>query len=209
MAIELLSVSSESPFKQGEILSECNELSFEFAPIVVDQAESTEVAVQVIKHQYVLLLAPDCDLEQDFKARVAKLEGFESAFRNDGERSSFRDKGEKNELSNVIVSPLWSMEQFKKLADQRTHGQVRKSNNHPRWCHVGPVSWNEAGDKVSTSFILDCGYLFTWPMQLVHNSLLQSNSRKGYLPSPYREHYLQRFFGWQSRIGVDDIPAET
>ena len=182
MALTLNSIDPLQPFKQGEILIgddsvKFNELTFESGPLIESANESSDPAIgQKIHHRRILLVSPDCDLEQDFKARVAKLEGFEDVFRSQNERYSFRDKGKACELSNVLVCPLWSEDKFKFRVSSGVFSQVLKSNSHQRWCSIGPMLWSDRSNSSDeTKLFLDCGYIFTWPMQLVHEQLRESN----------------------------------
>lgn len=195
------------PLKQGEILRGCSELTFESAPLLHAQTEEeVEPRAKRLKHNYLLLISPDCDLEQDFKARVATDPEYAECFRSDGERSKFRDIGDRNYVTNAVLTPLWSSEEFKERADHKAYGQVHKGNNHPKWCMIGPMECDPAIDASGElSLVMDCGYIFTLPMNLLHESFVAAPDRFGWLPSPYREHYLQRFQFWQARIGVDDI----
>lgn len=195
------------PFKQGEILRGCSELTFKAAPLLHSQSQD-EIKPEAVRleHEYLLVISPDCDLEQDFKARVASDNEYADCFRSNDERNKFKQIGNRNCLTNAVLTPLWSVDDFKKKADSRTYGQVQKSNNHPRWCMIGPMEYApEISDTGEFSRVMDCGYIFTLPMDLLHDVLVGSDTRFAWLPSPYREHYLQRFQFWQARIGVDDI----
>lgn len=195
------------PLKQGEILHGCSELSFISAPILQDQTDA-EVAPEAkrVMHKHVLLISPDCDLEQDFKARVASNPDCADCYRDNDERNRFKQMGDRNCMVNATLTPLWTVEEFKERSDNRTYGQVVKSNNHPKWCKIGPFECDSAVDPGGVfTRVIDCGYQFTLPMSLLHDAYAQNSIRFGWIPSPYREHYLQRFQNWQARIGVDDI----
>jgi hypothetical protein len=172
---------------QGEILSNVVERLVKWTP---DAEGGDDFGFAEVVHPYVVVLAQDCDLEQDANGRATRgLD--ESKLRN-------------ALISNVLLIVASEFENAKSLFPGSDVRKRAKQNKDERFHFLSAVP---AADDALTfgipSMVLDFKRFFTYPTEELLNSISRGEARqRARLSSPYVEHLSSRFGYFIQRVGL-------
>ena len=167
---------------QGEILS--NVIEIRRAPEELGLEQPTEV--ERLVHPYALVMTPDCDLEQDFNARQ-DASAPESRLVPHVLLCEVRE-AEELRGSRALTSKLWT--------------RVRQ-NQDERYQYLHRVS--PAEDMVGEGLpvlALDFKRILTLPTDELYAQIGPVVGRRALLVDRYLFEVMQRFYSFQSRVGV-------
>jgi hypothetical protein len=184
--------------RQGEILENLpqSKLTLESLRQVVGWTSASSqpkpgLTVNFAEHPLVIVVAPDCDLEQD---------------------GDSREKSGKGTLSDFLLCDVYYASSLKaKHGKSLKEWKVVAENQSPRFQFLTSVKPEEdARGKGLPSLAIDFKHHFTMPADEVYERLsLRSTTRISVLTSPYVEHLSQRFYSFQSRVPLPmDHPTD-
>ena len=179
--------AAEGRLYQGEILSDVIERLTTWVGRTDDR---DDFGIQEVVHPYVIVLAQDCDLEQDARARSDdKMEGAQR----------------ENALLPSVVLVVAS--EFEKAKDRFGGSDVRKrakQNKDERFQYLSGVASDEDAVRVGIPpLVLDFKRFFTYPMAELLKAIERGEARRrSRLATPYAEQLSDRFGYFLQRIGL-------
>lgn len=182
-----LSSTGVTRLYQGEILSNVVE---RLVKRTTDADGGDDFGFNEIVHPYVVVLAQDCDLEQDANGRAAQSAD-ESKLRN-------------ALMSHVLLIVASEFENSKGLfagSDIRKRAKQNKDERYHFLSAVPPV--DDALTFGIPSIVLDFKRLFTYPTEELLISISHGETKqRARLSSPYVEHLSSRFGYFIQRVGL-------
>jgi hypothetical protein len=137
--------------------------------------------IEELVHPFAIILAQDCDLEQDFEARVSGH----------------------GKLDNVLFCPAVATAALKAVASTSTnHWKLITGNRDIRYQCIEAVPADQDSAAVGApSLGCDFKTCFTIPTDEVYKRIHNHDAvRRCRLRTPYAEHVLQRFCQFLARI---------
>lgn len=173
----------EGPLRQGEILCDLIQLKLR-----VETVGTGEIEFVSYLHPYVIIVSQDCDLDWDYKARVAKT----------------TDKL----IPSVLFCEVTTAESLRYGGDINSGiwGRI-KINKDERYQFLQKVSTDEDILQQGLPELgVDFKRYFTLPADEVYTRIAsQEAKRRCRLVSPYLEHFSTRFAYYQFRVA---LPAD-
>lgn len=184
--------------RQGEILTNVIELQVRLESIGGVNSDSVYEA-NPIEHLFAIIVSQDCDLEQDFNYRY-------------GSKGNVR-----NELPSVLLCQAEEVDEFVKSAmyrglfNSRTFTGNFKNNNEFRYHFIQEIPTNlSAVDRRVPELGIDFKRYFSMPTaEIYHRIKFDETQRCSVLESPYRDHFSQRFFNFNSRVALPEEYEST
>ena len=184
--------------RQGEILRNVVELQVRLESIGSEHFDSVYEA-NPIEHLFAIIVSQDCDLEQDFNYRY-------------GSRGNVR-----NELPSVLLCQAEDVEEFVKsemyrsLFNSKTFTGNFKNNNEFRYHFIQeiPTNLNAVESRVPELGIDFKRYFSVPTAEVYHRIKLDETQRCSVLESPYRDHFSQRFYNFNSRVALPEEYEST
>lgn len=184
--------------RQGEILTNVIELQVRLESIGGVNSDSVYEA-NPIEHLFAIIVSQDCDLEQDFNYRY-------------GSKGNVR-----NELPSVLLCQAEEVDEFVKSAmyrglfNSRTFTGNFKNNNEFRYHFIQEIPTNlSAVDRRVPELGIDFKRYFSVPTaEIYHRIKFDETQRCSVLESPYRDHFSQRFFNFNSRVALPEEYEST
>ncbi len=170
--------AAAGPLRQGEILS-----GFQQHVLNIDKLKVGEVVLDSITHPLVIVLAQDCDLEQDYNRR--------------------RD-GKTDQLSaSVLFCAVDSADKVRGRSDLNTkEWKVATQNTNPRYHYLRDVLPTEdAAGQGLAPMAIDFKEYFALPTSEAYY-WAEHATRRTRLESPYVEHLCTRFAWYISRVAL-------
>lgn len=189
---------ADCALRQGEILANVVELQITLSCITDIHADRTYSAKPII-HPFAVIVSQDCDLEQAFNF-------------------IFRDKGnERHELPSVLfcraqhVAEFAKSERYKSLFGGRTFKGNFKNNDVFRYHFIQKIPPELDAHKCGLPELgIDFKRHFSMPAAEVYRRIeLDHSQRRSVLQSPYRDHFSQRFFNFNSRVALPEEYEST
>ena len=184
---------SSKALRQGEILSNLIELRVDINSIT-GRRRKLKYRANPIKHDYVIVLSQDCDLEQDFNYRAL-------------------DRGKaKDELPSILFCEVMKEEEFvggdayaNILQSSTTRNNIAQNNDF-RFHRVQNIPKNlDAQSKGLPELVMAFKRYFTVPTEEVYHRIrLGHVLRRCRLKSPYLEHFCGRFHYFNNRIALPE-----
>jgi hypothetical protein len=174
---------------QGELLGPLWEYVPTISPVELPESEDA-VPVQAVLHEWVVLVTPDCDLEQDYRLRFP-----------DGWTGAPADIDEEpGAVPHLVMCDL-----FIDLRSRVAGGDIfkRARKNQDERYHTFPaVPVAETGTETPELFG-DFRRSVSLPTRFVYDGIRGGGvHRRALLPEIHRLDFAHRFFGYQSRIPV-------
>ena len=184
--------------RQGEILRNVVELQVRLESIGSEHFDSVYEA-NPIEHLFAIIVSQDCDLEQDFNYRY-------------GSRGNVR-----NELPSLLLCQAEDVEEFVKsemyrsLFNSKTFTGNFKNNNEFRYHFIQeiPTNLNAVESRVPELGIDFKRYFSVPTAEVYHRIKLDETQRCSVLESPYRDHFSQRFYNFNSRVALPEEYEST
>jgi len=187
-------------FRQGEIFSDFWEYSAKTPPLEMD--EDARAPLHAYHHAFAVVVTPDCDLEQDFKARYP--ERFD--FGDNKEKERFIKTKDQYLIPNMLFCPAATESEFRASPgiNAGLWGRV-KTNQHERFHHLGPaVLPGGAEGQPTLDLFLDFKRVSGVPLTEFYAIRDDQERRLGLIPPPYLQDLLHRFCSYQSRVALPD-----
>jgi len=177
----------ESPFlRQGEIIEDVVEL----IPLLeTSSINEGKIPVQKDPHKYSIVVSQGCDLEWDYRVRQ-------------GDQSVPEHKL----LRHVLFCDLFAKDyvrDFSNLKSSELFGRV-VGNQNIRFHHLAEASIGDTSETIpeliadfKSTFSLPCDYVY-WLIDA------GQSTRKGYMPAPYLQDFMQRLHSFLSRVALPD-----
>lgn len=187
-----------SAFRQGELLANF----FEHRAVGPARDLTTEPVIdpppfQPYQHPWLIVLTPDCDLDQDYKVRVPD--------EAEALRPDFEQRRGRRLIEHVMLCPGFLQSEIRgRLAPGSGIWDGVRNNQNVRYHRVegGVIASTE--DRVPELFV-DFSRVFTIPASGLYGALESATVRRVAVTPPVYVHALiQRFFAFQSRIGLPD-----
>lgn len=168
---------------QGELLCGVREW------VPVYRSDGSVDGVGPIAHVLSVVLAQDCDLEQDWRHRE-------------------QNPLETTELRNALFCPAWPADELREQhsISSKFWNQVRQ-NGAERYHYLGEIAVDaDHAREGLPAMLVDFKSLFSVRTVDVYRQLRMETDpplrRRARLNSPWREHLQFRFFAFQCRIGL-------
>ncbi len=187
MAFSYCTPASGNVLLQGEILQGVFEIRPDVSRGDTLPRNLTELELRRYDYPYCIVVTNDCDLDWDYRA-----------FRNEISRP------ESKLLMHVLFCPLETRERLRAggVLNSGTYRRAR-SNTDVRW-HCFREAPVDGGESVP-ELIADFKSIFGLPVDYVYALLRHPDvKRLAQVPTPYMQHFMQRFYFWQSRIALPD-----
>ena len=185
-------IDESGRLSQGEIVSGVQE------PILITHDGQIDVSqeqlqFELITHNEVVILTPDCDLFADFFHRFV---------------GDSADKAQS--LNHVVCCEVFNDDDIRQRipSGSETWRRIRKDQDQ-RYQHIpsGPLEGQEAGAE--PDYYLDFKQTFTLQTEVLYESIrLGVTQRKGVIPQPWIYSLIQRFLAFHGRVGLPD-PSDT
>ena len=193
------------PFRQGEILSsvwEHRAIPVEPPDVEPPDNDSATVELHAVQHPFLVAMSPDCDLDQDFAARFPDdYDGFV----DEGHEQKFREQSNRYLLTHVILCDAFEEAEITvRIAAGKDIWKRVKTNQDQRYHHLGPAPVGEHGPELDV--YLDFKRVFALPLESLYEAVQGAGEveRLAVIPSVYLHDLIQRFYAFQSRVGLPD-----
>lgn len=165
---------------------------------VAEVGETFEARLDSLALPTVVILSPDCDLERDLESR-------DQSVPSKGEWQQAEKERDKKRLWQVTLCPAWD----EKTVRRRTNRNPKdaRKNEHPRIHRIppGPIEGTLVERVVESVF--DLHDVFGVSTTGLYSAIDAGAVRRiGVVPAVYLQALVQRFFSYQSRIGLPDKP---
>ncbi len=181
--------------RQGEILSNLVQIRIDLDCISTSHVEEhVSYAGTPIVHPFAIVVSQDCDLNQDFFFR-------------------FHQRGkDRHALPNIVFCEVTEAEKLvygdlnATVFQEGAIRQAFRNNNDFRFHFIQavPKSLDRAGNGLPELGIEFKRY-FTLPSAEVYLRIkLRQAQRRCRLLSPYREHFINRFFSYSNRVALPE-----
>ena len=180
-------IPANGPLLQGEILTEIHEHRPVY-PSGLPPPDGLSTQIHSIRHQWMVVMSPLCDLEQDFK-RVRFPQG------RIEEPSVYTDYQDTNTVSHVLLCDAYPADLVRqRFIGQRTLWQQVESNEHKRY-HC--LQEGKIGDLETNQFprlFLDFKRVLALPSVSLYEGIrLNQVKRVAVVPPIYVHDLIQRF----------------
>jgi hypothetical protein len=176
-------VQTAGPLRQSEILSDVVQRRQSFRSLGTDKRELEE-----IRHPHAVVVTQDCDLEQDFKARL--------------EEPSTPNVADKVIPNILLLEAISVTELLAGLAGKDIRKRVRQNKDERYHVFQRVEAADDAEGVGLTALGADFKRCFTVPTDELYAQLRSNAKRRTYLSSPYMEHFAKRFADFQSRVAL-------
>lgn len=181
------SVPTEPRLRQGTILEKVPQ-----TVIVLESLETSDVLHNEEEHQYSVILSQDCDLVQDYGARVAE---------------PGTDVGNPHLLPNVLFCEAVPWEALKEAIKGSDIKKRIHQNKDERYHFLSgvPAAEDKSGTGVP-ALVLDFKRYFTVPTDELYRRIEMQNAilkLRTVLAIPYAEHLSVRFCHFQCRVALE------
>lgn len=169
------------PILQGEILSDVVQIFLAEASVLVESPHS--VAVDFMRHPLAIVVSQDCDLDWDYRERTS-AEGKKDKLLPNVLLCEVHEAA-----SNTSPSGLWS--------------PIRMNKNE-RYQFLQAPSWLEdLGREDLPELLVDFKRYFSVPTAELYARVVAGQTRRRcVLRQPFREHFANRFYGFQMRVAL-------
>jgi hypothetical protein len=170
------------PILQGELLSGVVQTFIAEASVAV-QTPGSVAAVEFMQHPFAIVVSQDCDLDWDHRQRAA----------GDGKTDKL--------LPNVMLCEVHDA--ASNTSNSSLWGPIR-TNKNERFQFLQAPSWLEdlAREKFP-ELLVDFKRYFSVPTAELYARIHAGQTkRRCVLRQPFREHFSNRFFGFQMRIAL-------
>jgi hypothetical protein len=175
-------IGDKSPLCQGEILSTLIQpyLDLERSWLVTNSLQVTRK-----RHDYVVILTQDCDLEQDFKVRA-------------------RDEENDKLIPNVLCCEVVEANRLSANIESSKIWKRIRQNNDERYHFLQKADPEQDALRQGLPEMgIDFKRFFTLPTaEVYHRIAIGEAKRRSCINSPYMEHLSRRFTNYLSRIAL-------
>jgi len=175
---------ADGPLRQGEILSDIIQLRLDVAGLASFPGVQDALPIIRVVHPLAVVISQDCDLDWDYKWRIAQKGGKEVP------SVLLCETVEAQQLPNVDTG-IWKRIKINK--EERYQFFERVPNEH------------DAVQQGLPEMAVDFKRCFSIPTDELYLQLKSQAKRRCLLVSPYLEHFSQRVFCFHARVG---LPAE-
>ncbi len=187
MAFAYCAPANGNVLLQGEILQGIFEIRPDLSRGESLPLDPAELAFRRYDYPHCIVVTNDCDLFQEHEA----LNNPDSRY-------------EVKRLLHIIICPLWTVDQRTNAGiSNSSHFRKARSNNDLRYhCFPeAPVPNSEYLPELLADFKAVVGL----PVDYVYALLSHPDvKRLAQVPTPYMQHFMQRFYFWQSRIALPE-----
>ena len=193
------------PLRQGEILGsvwEHRAIPVEPPDVEPPDNNSATVELDAVHHPFVVAMSPDCDLNQDFAARFPdEYDGF----RDERHEKRVRDLPDRSLVKHVTVCVAMEEDEFKIGLAGGDILKRAKANQDQRYHHLGPAPIGQK-DGPKLDVYLDFKRTFALPLEMLYEAVRGADGveRLAVIPPIYLHDVIQRFYSFQSRVGLPD-----
>ena len=172
---------------QGEVLQSIFEIRPDLSRGDSFPLDLAELVLQRYDYPYCIVVTNDCDLFQEYEA-------FNSS------DARYRVK----RLVHILLCPLWTVDQrISAGIANSSHLRRARSNNDLRY-HCFPEAHVPSSESLP-ELLADFKAVVGLPVDYVYALLRHPDvKRLARVPTPYMQHFMQRFYFWQSRIALPD-----
>jgi len=178
---------TSSCLRQGEVIENLPEV---VPAVALGQPLdlSGNLELRVVRHPTAIVVSQDCDLHWDYEAREDRTDDHKL-------------------LAHVLFCDLFTEERIRSAhgLDSQLWRRVRQ-NQDRRYHHfeAGPVSGTP---DTLTDLYADFNAVFSLPVEYCYALISdQALVRRGYLPSPYLEDFIDRVYHYLGRVAFRDLP---
>lgn len=166
--------SVDGPLRQGEILSGLTQYVLN-----LERLRAGEYVLDPIKHPYAIVLAQDCDLDQN------------------------HNSGLTDDLASVLLCAVDIADTVRTVSRLGSkEWKYVTQNTYPRFHYVRPLAAeDDAIGEGLPALAIDFKTHFTLPVGEAYHQL-ETAKRRARLDSPYAEHLSQRFSSYLSRVAL-------
>ena len=200
MALLLERSAVGGQFRQGEIFRDFWEYTAKTPPLELESTETPPIHAQ--HHTFAVAMTPDCDLEQDFKARYpGKFE-----FRDEDQKEKFTQNNDHYLIPHLLLCFAGEASEVRTSAGLTSGLWNRvKSNQLERFHHLGPGRLSDAIEGAPDfELFLDFKRVIGIPLAEFYGIREDEERRLALIPPPYLQHLLNRFYCYQSRVALPD-----
>lgn len=185
---------------QGEILSGVQEPQPEH-PDGRISPDVPGIGFELVDHQRVVILTPDCDLLTDYSARTDP---------------SPKDAAHQRQRQSRLLQHIQCCDVYEESAIRQARSLSSdlwrrvKRNQDERYHHIpaGEVAGEEGVQH--PGFFLDFKRMFSIPTEFLYRSIeVGGVRRQGIIPSIWVHSLIHRYFAFHSRVGVPDPEDES
>lgn len=187
------------PLLQGEILGEI----WEHVPRypAIQSQEGQEFPVDSLRHEFVVVMSPGCDLEWDFWVRFPNPASQQQLVTP----LNFNARKVSKAVSHVFLAQVHRQGEIKSQASSSHHWTLLVANRDERYHHFGsaPIG-NGEGDMMPDLYI-DFKKALALPIAKVYEGIGMGEIRRiALIPDRYIHHLMHRYYGFLSRVALPD-----
>ncbi len=184
-------VQHNSPFfRQGEIVNNVFELKLQITEQKSIDDVRKDTKFDPIVHPYVVVISQDCDLEQDYGARIGQVPD---------------DKL----LTHVLVCALFTKDELKirsKIGSDLWKSVRQNQDERYHYLIEAPIKDTENN---LPELIADFKTTFSLPTEFVYWLIsTKQATREGALCSPYLEDFMHRLYSFLGRVATPSFEGE-
>lgn len=186
------------PLLQGEILTEIHEHRPMY-PSGPPPPGGLSTNIYSIRHQWMVVMSPLCDLEQDFK-RVRFPHG------QIEEPSVYTDSDDPNTVSHVLLCDAYPVDVVRqRFLGQRTLWEQVESNEHKRYHCLREAKIGDSEVDQLPRLFLDFKKGLALPSVSLYEAIrLNQVKRVAVVPPIYVHDLTQRVYTFLSRVGLPE-----
>lgn len=181
----------DQPLRQGEILTNVIQIKLD-----LDSIETEEVLLDVITHKYAIVVSQDCDLDWDYKSREEKAK-------------------EHKRIPSILLCEITTVESLskaileldgtEKIKKSRTWSRIAINKDERYQFFQKVEETQDLAHEGLPELGVDFKRYFTIPTDELYLRIKTSETqRRCCLQSPYLEHFISRFYYFQSRVALPE-----
>lgn len=178
----------DKAFRQGEILTGLQQVVLDVQSI----GKPGDPLVNIVRHDYTIVVSQDCDLDSDYLARSAT-----------GERPPSKL------VAGVLLCEVEEATATKSNTPSSKLWEPIRSNRNERYHFLQAVSADQdALGESLPELVVDFKRYFTIPAEELYARLKHGLQRRTRLVNPYLAHFANRFANFQSRVALP-VPHQS
>jgi hypothetical protein len=200
-----------TPLRQGEILTEVVQLVIQMDSIGLSEPP----VFDRVRHPFAIVISQDCDLDWDYKENLNLQEIDVDAIEDKNEKAKYLQKMNKL-IPNIFLCMADHVESLRFRDDHFPVGTTREitakawtkiqQNKDERYHFLQSVSnlQDALGDGLPE---LGCDFkkYFSIPARELYKRIENGEAiRRCVIKSPYKEHFIRRFYNFQSRVALPE-----
>lgn len=185
------------PLRQGEILGDIWEHVPRYPP--VESKEGQSFPIDSIRHELVVVMSPDCDLEWDFKARFPDQQLQEQL-------TSTEDVTvHPSSISHVFLAKAYVKDKIRPLIKGSDIWRRINGNQDERYHHLKEAPIGDPQVDTLPDLYIDFKKALAMPTKSLYEGIRVSGIKRiAVVPDKYVHDLMHRYYGFLSRVALPE-----